>query len=105
MKIVQRILILLIRGYQAVLSPALAAFFGPAGRCRYEPTCSHYALEAVRRHGAVAGSYLAAHRLCRCHPWAPHGEDPVPETFSFRLGIFKKTRRGSVKMRPVGHGL
>jgi putative membrane protein insertion efficiency factor len=78
MNIGQRILIWLIRGYQAVISPALAVFFGPAGRCRYTPTCSQYAREAVRLHGVLAGGVLAAGRLCRCHPWAPHGDDPVP---------------------------
>jgi uncharacterized protein len=79
MNAAQRSLILLIRGYQAVLSPALGAFFGPAGRCRYTPSCSRYALEAVQIHGALGGSFLAAKRLCRCHPWASFGEDPVPK--------------------------
>jgi putative membrane protein insertion efficiency factor len=78
MNIGQRILILLIRGYQAVISPALAVFFGPAGGCRFTPTCSHYAGEAIRLHGVVAGGALAAGRLCRCHPWGAHGADPVP---------------------------
>jgi putative membrane protein insertion efficiency factor len=74
----QRIIILLIRGYQAVISPALAVFFGPAGRCRYTPSCSQYAREAVGLHGVMAGSALAARRLCRCHPWGASGPDPVP---------------------------
>jgi putative membrane protein insertion efficiency factor len=78
MNIGQRILILLIRGYQAVISPALAVFFGPAGRCRYTPSCSQYAREAIGRHGVVAGGVLAATRLCRCHPWGASGDDPVP---------------------------
>jgi hypothetical protein len=53
-----------------------------AGRpspCRYVPTCSDYALEAVERHGPVRGGALAVRRIARCHPWAPHGVDPVPE--------------------------
>jgi putative membrane protein insertion efficiency factor len=79
MNLAQRSLIVLIRIYQAVLSPTLAAFFGPAGRCRYTPSCSHYALEAVRVHGALGGGFLAVKRLCRCHPWASYGEDPVPK--------------------------
>jgi hypothetical protein len=62
----------LIRGYQLVISPALPP------SCRFTPSCSQYALEAVRRHGAVRGSWLAARRLARCHPWNPGGYDPVP---------------------------
>jgi len=63
----------LIRGYQLCVSPWL----GP--RCRFYPSCSHYALEAVRTHGSLQGSYLALRRLLRCHPWHPGGYDPVPE--------------------------
>lgn len=61
-----------IRFYQLTL----AYFF--VGACRYEPSCSAYAAEAVRRHGAVRGSLLAAGRLCRCGPWGSAGFDPVP---------------------------
>jgi hypothetical protein len=53
-----------------------SALFGR--QCRFLPTCSDYADEALRRHGAVRGSLLAAKRLCRCHPWGGHGYDPVP---------------------------
>lgn len=66
-------LILLIRIYRYAISPAL----GP--HCRFEPTCSAYALEAIRRHGALRGSWLALRRLLRCHPLCPGGYDPVPE--------------------------
>ena len=62
----------LLRAYQVTLSPLL----GP--RCRFYPSCSNYALEALRVHGACKGSYLAAHRVCRCHPWNAGGVDPVP---------------------------
>lgn len=62
----------LIRLYQLVISPVLP----PA--CRFTPSCSHYALEAVTRHGALRGSWLAARRLARCHPFHPGGFDPVP---------------------------
>ncbi|MBK0065226.1 MULTISPECIES: membrane protein insertion efficiency factor YidD [unclassified Acinetobacter] len=62
----------LIRFYQIALSPLL----GP--RCRYMPTCSQYALEAVHLHGAIKGSWLAFNRVCRCHPWGGSGYDPVP---------------------------
>jgi uncharacterized protein len=67
-----RLLLLVIRGYQVGVSP----FLPPA--CRYTPTCSAYAAEAVRRHGAGRGSWLALRRLLRCHPWGGSGYDPVP---------------------------
>lgn len=62
----------LIRGYQRFISPALP----PA--CRFTPSCSHYALEAVTRYGIVRGGWLAFRRLGRCHPFHPGGPDPVP---------------------------
>jgi putative membrane protein insertion efficiency factor len=65
-------LIWLVRGYQLAISPMLPP------SCRFHPTCSEYALEALRRHGAAKGSWLAARRVCRCHPWHPGGHDPVP---------------------------
>lgn len=68
----QRALILLVRGYRLFLSPWLGS------SCRFEPTCSVYALEALQRHGAAAGTYLAAARVARCHPWCQGGLDPVP---------------------------
>ncbi|ADC64023.1 MULTISPECIES: membrane protein insertion efficiency factor YidD [Allochromatium] len=69
----RRILIGLIRVYQYLISPLL----GP--RCRFYPTCSHYAVEAIEVHGVARGSYLALRRVLRCHPWHPGGIDPVPE--------------------------
>lgn len=63
---------LLVRGYQVALSPMLPA------ACRYYPTCSHYAIEALEKHGALKGSWLAAKRIARCHPFRPGGYDPVP---------------------------
>jgi uncharacterized protein len=74
----QHILIFAVRTYRLVLSPAQAFLFGPTGGCRFTPSCSQYALEAVREHGALAGSALAAGRICRCHPWGGCGHDPVP---------------------------
>ena len=68
----QRLLALLIRGYQRLLSPLLPP------SCRFYPSCSQYALEAVNRHGALKGSWLAARRLARCHPFNAGGFDPVP---------------------------
>lgn len=63
---------LVIAAYQAVLSPILG------GACRFHPSCSRYAREAIRAHGAAAGSLLAVRRLLRCHPFTPGGHDPVP---------------------------
>jgi len=70
---VRTLLVTTIRIYQRTLSPLL----GP--RCRFYPSCSHYAIEAIERHGAGRGSYLAARRLVRCHPLNAGGYDPVPE--------------------------
>ena len=71
-----RMLSLLLRGAIRLYQLTLAYFF--VGACRYEPSCSAYAAEAVTRHGALKGSFLAAHRLCRCGPWTAGGYDPVP---------------------------
>ncbi|HEX7891963.1 MAG TPA: membrane protein insertion efficiency factor YidD [Ramlibacter sp.] len=69
----KRALITLVKGYRLLLSP----WIGSA--CRFTPTCSLYSLEALERHGAVAGTYLTAARIARCHPWCAGGPDPVPE--------------------------
>lgn len=65
-------LVWLIRGYQLLISPWLGS------RCRFHPSCSQYAIEALRRHGLIRGSLLAVRRIGRCHPWHPGGYDPVP---------------------------
>jgi putative membrane protein insertion efficiency factor len=75
---VQHTLSLAIRLYRWTISPAQTLLFGPAGGCRYTPTCSQYALEAVREHGAITGGRLGLKRICRCHPWGDGGHDPVP---------------------------
>jgi uncharacterized protein len=67
-----RLLLLLVEGYRLTLSPLLG------GQCRYTPSCSLYAQEALIRHGALAGTRLAVMRLLRCHPFRPGGFDPVP---------------------------
>jgi putative membrane protein insertion efficiency factor len=69
---VKYVLIGLLRAYRAVISP----IYGQV--CRYHPSCSAYALDAVREHGSIRGSWLAVRRLARCHPWAAGGYDPVP---------------------------
>lgn len=68
----KHLLLGLVRLYQYLISPLL----GP--RCRFHPSCSHYAIEAIERHGTLRGSWLALRRLGRCHPWHPGGYDPVP---------------------------
>jgi putative membrane protein insertion efficiency factor len=65
-----------VRAYQLFVSPLLGH------NCRFLPSCSDYALDAVRRHGPVSGSWLAGKRLCRCHPWGGDGYDPVPPASS-----------------------
>ena len=68
----RQLLILLLRGYRFAISP----LYGQV--CRYHPSCSAYALEAVTVHGSARGTWLAARRVARCHPWAEGGLDPVP---------------------------
>ncbi|MBI3791359.1 MAG: membrane protein insertion efficiency factor YidD [Gemmatimonadetes bacterium] len=66
------VLVMLVRAYQMWLSPILPS------ACRYHPTCSAYAIEAIQKHGALRGSWLAARRIGRCHPFRAGGFDPVP---------------------------
>ncbi|HEX4327912.1 MAG TPA: membrane protein insertion efficiency factor YidD [Burkholderiales bacterium] len=69
---IAKLLVGLVQIYRYTLSPYLGR------QCRFEPSCSMYALEALNTHGAARGSWLAARRLCRCHPFHPGGYDPVP---------------------------
>lgn len=73
MSMTARFLVGLISLYRLVLSPLLEP------SCRFQPTCSAYALEAVRRHGGRRGGLMAIRRIMRCHPWGGHGYDPVPD--------------------------
>ena len=73
-----RVAIGLVWLYQRTLSPVLPAVFGPAGGCRFHPTCSHYAIGAFRTHGFFAGLGLTAWRLLKCQPLHPGGFDAVP---------------------------
>jgi uncharacterized protein len=69
----RKLLIALINGYRWFISPLLGQ------NCRFYPTCSCYAQQAIHRHGALRGSWLAVRRIGRCHPWHPGGFDPVPD--------------------------
>ncbi len=70
--ILSKLMILAIRFYQGAISPMFPA------ACRYQPTCSQYAVEAIRKHGPRKGGWLAIKRIARCHPWGGSGYDPVP---------------------------
>ena len=71
-RVLARPLIWLVKAYRIAISPWLG------GNCRYQPTCSNYAIEALQVHGVLRGSALAAKRIARCHPWGGSGYDPVP---------------------------
>ncbi len=73
MTLLARVLSLPVRGYRLVFSPWVGH------NCRYQPTCSLYALEALERHGGLKGGWLALRRILRCHPWGRSGYDPVPD--------------------------
>lgn len=64
--------------YRWVLRPALSFIVGPVNWCRYQPSCSVYAIQAISEHGAWRGGFLGFKRVCRCHPWGGWGYDPVP---------------------------
>ena len=76
MKLLLKILglpfIALIKLYQWIISPWLGA------KCRFNPTCSQYGIEALKKYGLIKGGWLTFRRVIKCHPWGPHGEDPVP---------------------------
>jgi putative membrane protein insertion efficiency factor len=72
MNMMARLLIWMIKAYQVLLSP----FFGQ--QCRFYPTCSQYALDAINKYGAITGAYYTVRRLLRCHPWCAGGHDPIP---------------------------
>lgn len=79
-----------VRGYRLLLSPWVGH------GCRYQPTCSAYALEALDRHGALRGGALTVRRVCSCHPWGGHGYDPVPGADP----AFDAERKGPGKQPP-----
>jgi hypothetical protein len=89
----QRFLIFLVQAYRLLLKPWLG------NACRFEPTCSAYALAALQRHGAARGALLSGWRLARCHPWCQGGLDPVPESLPRAdTGLFTRLLAG----RPPG---
>jgi putative membrane protein insertion efficiency factor len=90
-----RALIALIAVYQHMLSPVLPVLFGPGCGCRFTPTCSHYAAEALRTHGFFAGLFLAARRLVKCTPLHPGGLDPVPASHTRPLCV--RIRNGNAR--------
>ena len=69
---IKALFIILIRAYQWLISPLLPP------SCRFTPSCSHYGIEALQKHGLIRGSYLTINRILRCHPWSKGGHDPVP---------------------------
>ena len=81
------LLLLTLRGYRFFLSPWIG------NQCRYWPTCSAYAIEAIEIHGAARGTWLAACRLARCHPYAGGGVDPVPQSFHWRCTCAQSSPR------------
>jgi putative membrane protein insertion efficiency factor len=72
MRLIKKIFIGIIRVYQWTIGPVIGE------TCRFYPSCSHYGVEALQKHGALKGSWLTVKRICRCHPWNPGGVDPVP---------------------------
>jgi putative membrane protein insertion efficiency factor len=76
----QAILVIAISVYRWTISPAQTFLFGPTAGCRFTPTCSQFAVDAIRSRGAIAGSWLAAKRICRCHPFGGCGHDPIPKS-------------------------
>jgi putative membrane protein insertion efficiency factor len=79
--------VVILRGYRAAISP----LYGDV--CRYYPSCSHYTLQAIQKHGAIKGSWLGIRRIARCHPWAAGGVDDPPENIRRQYGM---TRFGFV---------
>lgn len=86
--LVAQLLIWVVRGYQLTLSALMGR------RCRFLPTCSDYAMEAIARHGAWRGFWLGAHRVCRCHPWGGDGFDPVPDRLPGDWRIWRRIPPG-----------
>ena len=94
----KQVLILMVRAYQATLGPLLG------GACRFHPSCSAYAVEAIERHGAALGAWLAAKRLAKCHPFSARGGyDPVPEEGYVGASFSSPDEAIPASTRPEGH--
>lgn len=91
----KKVLLIAVRIYQVWLGPLLG------GACRYYPSCSHYALEAIERHGARRGAGLAARRVLRCHPFSPGGIDLVPEVEAADRGARAIPASGNLTAAPT----
>ncbi len=83
----------LLRLYQWTVSPVLHLISGPGSGCRYYPSCSAYAIEAVKIHGAVKGLWLSTRRILRCHPWGGEGHDPVPSPQAWSDVVVNRIRK------------
>ena len=104
MNLLQLILLAVVRLYRLLISPVLTAVFGPMGcGCRFTPTCSEYAMQAIARHGALRGALLSLQRLRRCHPWGGCGHDPVPAR-KFRVSSFEFPGRPANDGAENSHG-
>jgi putative membrane protein insertion efficiency factor len=98
LRLPQRMLVALVQAYRLLLKPWLG------NACRFEPSCSAYALQALQQHGALAGSTLATGRLLRCHPWCDGGFDPVPRSpplLFTRLGLCDRDDPSLEKKKPT----
>lgn len=99
-----RSMIGVVRVYQMLISPVLPVVFGPNCGCRFYPTCSHYAVEALRTHGALAGGWLTLKRLLRCTPLHPGGIDHVPLLSGTNPARPVCQRVKSVSTQSLSHG-
>lgn len=90
-----RILVACLKIYQRTLSPLLPVVLGPTCGCRFAPTCSYYAIDAVREHGAVAGIFMAIIRLIKCTPLHAGGFDPVPPRGKFACTLISQSSAAS----------
>jgi putative membrane protein insertion efficiency factor len=91
----RNVCVAMLKAYQAVISP----LYGDV--CRYYPSCSHYAVQAIQQHGVIRGFWLSTRRIARCHPWAEGGVDDVP---AWSHGRYALTRHGFVVANSQGKG-